>query len=100
MSFITGFIGNLLVDSFFATLIIALVAAVFFIWLNRNDARVDRKYYDQSFKPERDLAANIFRGKEKEIDPQVALRAYSNPSSRETEVEEKAEPADTGPEEK
>ena len=83
MNSILEFLRTLIVDSILMTLLVGLIVALFFIWLNRNDSRVDRKYYDKSFKPDRDLAAHIFKGDENEVDPEKALKAYSQISEDE-----------------
>lgn len=79
MSTILGILGMIIVDGFFGILFTAIVVALFFIWLNRGNAKVDEKMYDQNFDPGKSLAANVFTGKEKEPDPEVALKAYSLP---------------------
>lgn len=63
----------------------AVVFAGFFMWINSRSARVDEKFHDHTFNPERDLAANLVRGEGAELDPVQALRAYAHHEKKDVE---------------
>ena len=72
-------IASLFVTIVAACFVAVLVLIAFFAWLNMRNAKKEDSFYDHSFNPEKDLAANVIHHKEAEVDPAVALKAHAHP---------------------